>query len=134
MDFDLGIRINAFGSSSSGQHPQGRSRRNAHQENLKALLAALQKEDLEAARRAWHELVALNPSLAAGNMKPIGDMLASANLSAARKAFEGIYRQGQVIFGRRNAPSSPAPQSASPRQPMQKSLQDDHGVLVDTRA
>lgn len=130
MSTEFGIRINASASGRNGHEPQGGSgsRRQHHQRKLKALVDALDAGDLVEARLAYRLLLEFSPALEHSNFARVGQSLASANLTMARKVIEEIYGQSQAIF-RHPAPATPA---ATNELALPTSRY--FGVLVDRRA
>lgn len=126
MSIELGREINAPGSRHAGQDGSGSSRRNLHQQKLKALIAALQSGDLQEARTCYEAMVAFNPALAESYFQRVGHALASGNLSGAQRVIVEIYGQSQTIFA--------TPVSAMPTITPRHSTRDDFGVLVDVSA
>lgn len=126
MSIELGREINAPGSRQAGQDGSGSSRRNLHQQKLKALIAALQSGDLQEARACYEAMVAFNPALAESYFQRVGHALASGNLSGAQRVIVEIYGQSQTIFA--------TPVSAMPTITPRHSTRDDFGVLVDVSA
>lgn len=126
MSIELGREINAPGSRHAGQDGSGSSRRNPHQQKLKALIAALQSGDLQEARACYEAMVAFNPALAESYFQRVGHALASGNLSGAQRVIVEIYGQSQTIFA--------TPVSAMPTITPRHSTRDDFGVLVDVSA
>lgn len=123
MSTELGIRINPSGSGRHGQEPQGGSRRQQHQQKLKALIDALDSGDLIEAKVNYRLLLEFSPALAHSNFARVGEALAAANLAMARRVIEEIYGQSQAIFKRAVAAPSMMPSSSSRL-----------GVLVDSSA
>jgi hypothetical protein len=125
MSTELGIRINPSASGRNGQEPEGGSRRQQHQQKLKALIDALDAGDLIEAKVNYRLLLAFSPALAHSNFAKVGEALASANLSMARRVIEEIYGQSQAIFRR---------QAVSPAMTIPPSSSSRLGVLVDSSA
>ncbi len=125
MSMELGIRINPSASGRNGHEPQGGSRRQQHQQKLKALIAALDSGDLIEAKVNYRLLLDYSPALAHSHFARIGDALAAANLTKAKRVIEEIYGQSQAIFRR------PA---ASPAMTMPVSSSSRIGVMVDSSA
>lgn len=126
MSIELSREINPMGSRQSGHESSGGSRRNQHQQKLRALIAALKSGDVQEARMCYDALVDFNPALADSYFQRVGHALASGNLSGAQRVIVEIYGQNQMIFAK---PISAMP-VASPRH----STRDDFGVLVDVSA
>lgn len=126
MSIELSREIHALGSRHSGQDASGGSRRNQHQQKLRALIAALKSGDLPEARACYEALLDFNPALADSYFQRIGHALASGNLSGAQRVIVEIYGQNQVIFA--------TPVSAMPEITPRHSTRDDFGVLVDVSA
>jgi hypothetical protein len=126
MSIELSREINPMGSRQSGHESSGGSRRNQHQQKLRALIAALKSGDVQEARICYDALVDFNPALADSYFQRVGHALASGNLSGAQRVIVEIYGQNQMIFAK---PISAMP-VASPRH----STRDDFGVLVDVSA
>lgn len=126
MHTDSGIRINPSGSGRHGHAPdaQSGSRRQQHQQKLKALVSALDLGNLDKARQAYAALLEFSPALAHTNFIRVGQALSSANLALARRVIEEIYGQSQAIF-RRSARTEAAPaRTAEASRPLV-------GVLTD---
>ena len=126
MSIDISSDILLPGSRHTGRDGSGSNGRNPHQQKLKALIAALQSGDLQAARACYEAMVEFNPALAASHFQRVGHALASGNLSGAQRVIVEIYGQSQTIFA--TPVSSMA--TVSPRH----STRDDFGVLVDVSA
>lgn len=126
MGIELGGEIHGMGAKQSRQDSGSGSRRNPHQQKLKALIAALQTGDLAGAKACYADLLTFNPALASSHFQRVGHALASGNLSGAQRVIVEIYGQSQMIF---TAPIAAMPATA-PRQ----SMRDDFGVLVDVSA
>lgn len=126
MSIELGREIHSLGARHSGQDGSGSSRRNQHQQKLKALIAALQSGDLPAARACYEALMEFNPALGESYFKRVGHALASGNLSGAQRVIVEIYGQSQMIFA--------TPVAAMPAMVPRHSTRDDFGVLVDVSA
>ena len=126
MGIELGRDIEPMGSRQSRQETSGGSRRNQHQEKLRALIAALKAGHLQDARTCYQALVEINPALADSYFQRVGHALASGNLSGARRVIEEIYGQNQMIFAK--------PVSSMPAPPPRHATRDDFGVLVDVSA
>ena len=127
MSMEFGIRINPSGSGRSGHEPQGGSRRQQHQQKLRALIDALDAGDLVEATVNYRLLLEFSPALAHSNFARVGQALASANLAMAKRVIEEIYGQSQAIFRRTTTPvtmNASAMPSSSSRV----------GVLVDSSA
>ena len=125
MSMELGIRINPSGSGRNGPMSEGGSRRQQHQQKLKALIAALDAGDLIEAKLSYRRLLDFSPALAQSHFARIGDALAAANLAMAKRVIEEIYGQSQAIFRRPAAtPAITVPISSSSRI----------GVMVDSSA
>ena len=88
MNMELGIRINSSGSDRKDQEPAGNSRRQQHQQKLKALIAALEDGDLFQAKLNYRRLLEFSPGLEATNFGRIGEALEHANLSLANASFK----------------------------------------------
>ena len=127
MSMEFGIRINSSGSGRGGHEPQGGSRRQQHQQKLKALIDALDAGDLVEATVNYRLLLEFSPALAHSNFARVGQALASANLVMAKRVIEEIYGQSQAIF-RRTATAGPVKASAMPASSSRL------GVLVDSSA
>lgn len=127
MSIEFGIRINPSGSGRSGQEHGGGSRRQQHQQKLKALIDALDAGDLVEATVNYRLLLEFSPALAHSNFSRVGQALASGNLSSARRVIEEIYGQSQSIFKRAVASASITPSAMS-------SSSSRLGVLVDSSA
>ena len=131
MSMEFGIRINSSGSGRNGHEPEGGSRRQQHQQKLKALIDALNAGDLIEATVNYRLLLAFSPALAHSHFARVGQALASANLVMAKRVIEEIYGQSQAIFRRSATPASlnaaavPSPSSSSSSR---------LGVLVDSSA
>ena len=125
MSIELGLRINPSGSGRNGHEPQGGSRRQQHQQKLKALIAALDSGDLIEAKVNYQLLLDYSPALGHSHFARIGEALAAANLTRAKRVIEEIYGQSQAIFRR------PA---ASPAMTMPVSSSSRIGVMVDSSA
>jgi hypothetical protein len=123
MSTELGIRINPSGSGRNGHEPQGGSRRQRHQQKLKALIDALDAGDLIEAKVNYRLLLEFSPALAHSNFSRVGQALSSGNLVMARRVIEEIYGQSQSIF--KHPIASP---------PMFPSSSSRLGVLVDSSA
>ena len=125
MSMEFGIRINPSASGRNGQEPQGGSRRQQHQQKLKALIDALDASDLIEAKVNYRLLLEFSPALAHSNFAKVGQALASANLAMAKRVIEEIYGQSQAIFRRQATPPAiTMPPVSSSRL----------GVLVDSSA
>ena len=127
MNMEMGIRINSSGSGRKDQEPAGNSRRQQHQQKLKALIAALEAGDLIQSKLAYRQLLEFSPGLEATNFGRIGDALEQANLSLAKRIIQEIYGQSQAIF-KQPSKGSVAIQIAN------KSTRENFGVLVDYSA
>ncbi len=127
MNTEFGIRINSSGAAGKGQEHTGSSRRQQHQQKLKALIAALDTGDLAEAKLAYRFLLELSPGLEATNFARIGLALQQANVSLAKRVVQEIYGQSQVIF-KQNTKAHTTPESAQP------STREHFGVLVDCSA
>ena len=125
MSTEFGIRINPSGSGRNGHEPQGGSRRHQHQQRLKALIDALDAGDLIEAKVNYRLLLEFSPALAHSSFARVGEALAAANLTMARRVIENIYGQSQAIFKR------PAPSTVMTMPPSSSSRL---GVLVDSSA
>ena len=127
MSTELGIRINPSDRGHHGHEPQGGSgsRRQQHQQKLKALIDALDHGDLIEAKVNYRLLLEFSPALAHSNFAKVGEALASANLATARRVIEEIYGQSQAIFRR---------QASSPTMTMPPPSSSRLGVLVDSSA
>lgn len=116
MTMDFGLRIDASASGRTG-HEQPGSRRQQHQQKLRALVQALDSEDLTEAGAAYASLLAFSPALAHSNFSRVGRALDSGNLALARRVIEEIYGQSQAIFKHTlAAPVSPPPPAAPMRR------------------
>lgn len=129
MNTDFGIRIDTSGSGRHGQAGQGGggSRRQQHQEKLKALIQALNLGNLDKARQTYTALLEFSPALEHSNFSRVGQALKNANLELARQVIEDIYGQSQAIF------RHPANNSAVPAS-MMASARPLVGVLTDYSA
>ena len=127
MSMELGIRINSSGSSQKGQEHAGNSRRQQHQQKLKALIAALDAGDLVEAKAKYHLLVEFSPGLEATNFGRVGQALEQANLMSAKRVIQEIYGQSQAIF-------KPSPKMTSTPESAHKTTRENFGVLVDYSA
>ena len=125
MSMELGIRINSSASGRNGHEPQGGSRRQQHQQKLKALIAALDSGDLIEAKVNYRLLLDYSPALAHSHFARIGDALAAANLTMAKRVIEEIYGQSQAIFRR---------PTVSPAMKMPVASSSRIGVMVDSSA
>ncbi len=125
MSTENGIRINPSGNGRNGHeaHSGGGSRRQQHQQKLKALIDALDASDLIEAKVNYRLLLEFSPALAHSNFAQVGEALASANMVKARRVIEEIYGQSQSIFKRPITSPSMTPSSSSRL-----------GVLVDSSA
>ena len=125
MNTDFGIRIDTSGSGRHGHEPQGGgSRRQQHQQKLKALIQALDLGNLDKARETYTALLEFSPALEHSNFSRVGQALRNANIALARQVIESIYGQSQAIF--RHTVASPLPVMASARPLV--------GVLTDLSA
>lgn len=127
MNIDPGIRINSTGSDRQPQEHSGSSRRQQHQQKLKALIAALDANNLMEAKVAYRVLLEFSPGLEETNFGRIGLALQHENMSLAKKVIQEIYGQSQAIF-KQNAKTHTAPDAA------QRSVRENFGVLVDCSA
>ena len=127
MNMELGIRINSSASGHKDQTPAGNSRRQQHQQKLKALIAALEAGDLNQSKLTYRQLLEFSPGLEATNFGRVGDALNQANLSLAKRIIQEIYGQSQAIFKRSSKDSTPA-------VVMHKSTRENFGILVDYSA
>ena len=127
MSMELGIRINTSSSSQKGQEHAGNSRRQQHQQKLKALIAALDAGDLVDAKVKYHLLLEFSPGLEATNFGRVGQALEQANLMLAKRVIQEIYGQSQAIF-KPSSKMTSAPESAH------KTTRENFGVLVDYSA
>ncbi len=127
MNIDPAIRINTSGSGRNTQEHTGSSRRQQHQQKLKALIAALDANNLMEAKMAYRMLLEFSPGLEATNFGRIGLALQNANVSLAKKVIQEIYGQSQAIF-KQNAKTQAGPDTA------QQSVRENFGVLVDCSA
>jgi hypothetical protein len=127
MSMELGIRINSSGSGQKDQAPAGNSRRQQHQQKLKALIAALEAGDVIQSKLTYRQLLEFSPGLEATNFGRVGDALEQTNLSLAKRIIQEIYGQSQAIFKQPSRDSLPI-QSAN------KSTRENFGVLVDYSA
>ena len=127
MNTEIGIRINSSGSGRKDQAPTGNSRRQQHQQKLKALIAALEAGDLIQSKLAYRQLLEFSPGLEATNFGRVGDALEQANLSLAKRIIQEIYGQSQAIFKQSSKTSVPT-------QIGLKSSRENFGVLVDYSA
>jgi hypothetical protein len=127
MNMELGIRINSSGSDRKDQEPAGNSRRQQHQQKLKALIAALEDGDLFQAKLNYRRLLEFSPGLEATNFGRIGEALEHANLSLAKRIIQEIYGQSQAIFKQKT--KTPVPAGIT-----QKATRENFGVLVDYSA
>ena len=127
MNMEMGIRINSSGSGRKDQEPAGNSRRQQHQQKLKALIAALEAGDLIQSKLAYRQLLEFSPGLEATNFGRVGDALEQANLSLAKRIIQEIYGQSQAIFKQFSKVSVPT-------QSGLKSTRENFGVLVDYSA
>ena len=116
MTMDYGIRMDASVSGRSEREQQG-SRRQQHQQKLRALVQALDREDLAEARAAYSSLLAFSPALAHSNFSRVGMALDSGHLALARRVIEEIYGQSQAIF--KHAVAAPV-LPPSPAAPMRR--------------
>lgn len=109
MNTDFGIRIDTSGSGRHGHEPHNGngSRRQQHQQKLKALIQALDLGNLDKARQAYAALLDFSPALEHSNFSRVGEALRHGNLALARQVIEDIYGQSQAIF-RRSANARPA--------------------------
>jgi hypothetical protein len=124
---ELGIRINASSSSQKGQEHAGNSRRQQHQQKLKALIAALDAGDLVDAKVKYHQLLEFSPGLEATNFGRVGQALEQANLMLAKRVIQEIYGQSQTIF-------KPSSKMTSASESVHKTTRENFGVLVDYSA
>lgn len=129
MGIELGGEIHGMGAGQSRQDSGSGSRRNQHQQKLRALIAALKAGDLPGARACYADLLTFNPTLAGSHFQRVGHALASGNLSGAQRVIVEIYGQSQLIFA---APVPAVP--TMPAAPPRPSTRDDFGVLVDVSA
>lgn len=127
MNTELGIRINSSGAGGKGQEHTGSSRRQQHQQKLKALIAALDAGDLVEAKLAYRFLLEFSPGLEATNFGRIGLALQQSNVSLAKRVIQEIYGQSQAIF-KQTAKALTKSESA------QRSARENFGVLVDCSA
>ncbi len=127
MNTEFGIRINSSGAGGKGQEHTGSSRRQQHQQKLKALIAALDTGDLAEAKLAYRFLLEFSPGLEATNFGRIGLALQQANVSLAKRVVQEIYGQSQAIF-KQNTKAHTTPESSQP------STREHFGVLVDCSA
>ena len=96
-----------------------------HDPHLAALAIKQAAGDLIEAKVNYRLLLAFSPALAHSNFAKVGEALASANLSMARRVIEEIYGQSQAIFRR---------QAVSPAMTIPPSSSSRLGVLVDSSA
>jgi hypothetical protein len=127
MNTELGIRINSTGSGRRGQEHSGSSRRQQHQQKLKALIAALDANNLMEATMAYRVLLEFSPELEATNFGRIGLALRHMNVSLAKRVIQEIYGQSQAIF-KQKTNVSVQPKLA------QRAVRENFGVLVDCSA
>lgn len=127
MNMELGIRINSSGSGRKDQEPAGNSRRQQHQQKLKALIAALEAGDVIEAKVTYRLLLEFSPGLEATNFGRVGSAIDKANLSLAKRIIKEIYGQSQAIFKR-------SPNGSVPAGIAHTSTRENFGVLVDYSA
>jgi hypothetical protein len=127
MNMELGIRINSSGSGRKDQEPAGNSRRQQHQQKLKALIAALEAGDVIEAKVTYRLLLEFSPGLEATNFGRVGSAIDEANLSLAKRIIKEIYGQSQAIFKR-------SPNGSVPAGIAHTSMRENFGVLVDYSA
>ncbi len=127
MNMELGIRINSSGSGRKDQEPAGNSRRQQHQQKLKALIAALEAGDVIEAKVTYRLLLEFSPGLEATNFGRVGSAIDEANLSLAKRIIKEIYGQSQAIFKR-------SPNGSVPAGIAHTSTRENFGVLVDYSA
>jgi hypothetical protein len=127
MNIEIGIRINSSGSGHKDQTPAGNSRRQQHQQKLKALIAALEAGDLIQSKLTYRHLLEFSPGLEATNFGRVGDALDQASLSLAKRIIQEIYGQSQAIFKCSSKDSTPA-------VVVHKSTCENFSVLVDYSA
>lgn len=127
MNTELGIRINSTGSDRKGQEHSGSNRRQQHQQKLKALIAALDANNLMEATMAYRGLLEFSPGLEATNFGRIGLALKHANVSQAKRVIQEIYGQSQAIFKQKTKVTMP-PELAH------RTVRENFGVLVDCSA
>jgi hypothetical protein len=127
MNIEIGIRFNSSGSGHKDQTPAGNSRRQQHQQKLKALIAALEAGDLIQSKTAYRQLLEFSPGLEATNFGRVGDALDQASLSLAKRIIQEIYGQSQAIIKR-------SPKGSVPAGIAHKSTRENFGVLVDYSA
>ena len=127
MNIKMGIRINSSGSGRKDQEPADKSRRQQHQQKLKALIAALEAGDLIQSKLAYRQLLEFSPGLEATNFGRVGNAIDEANLSLAKRIIKEIYGQSQAIFKR-------SPNGSVPAGIAHKSTRENFGVLVDYSA
>ena len=127
MNTEFGIRVSSPGTGGKGQEHTGSSRRQQHQQKLKALIAALDAGDLAEAKLAYRFLLEFSPGLEATNFGRIGLALQQANVILAKRVIQEIYGQSQAIF-KQTATAPIATKSA------QRSARENFGVMVDCSA
>ena len=127
MNTELGIRVSSPGTGGKGQEHTASSRRQQHQQKLKALIAALDAGDLVEAKLAYRFLLEFSPGLEATNFGRIGRALQQANVILAKRVIQEIYGQSQAIF-KQTGKAPTATKSA------QRSARENFGVLVDCSA
>ena len=127
MNMELGIRINSSGSGRKDQEPAGNSRRQQHQQKLKARIAALEAGDVIEAKVTYRLLLEFSPGLEATNFGRVGSAIDEANLSLAKRIIKEIYGQSQAIFKR-------SPNGSVPAGIAHTSTRENFGVLVDYSA
>ena len=92
MSMELGIRINTPGSGQKGQEHAGNSRRQQHQQKLKALIAALDAADLVDAKAKYHLLLEFSPGLEATNFGRVGQALGTGQSDVGQAGYSRNLR------------------------------------------
>ena len=127
MNMEMGIRINSSGSGRKDQEPAGNSRRQQHQQKLKALIAVLEAGDLIQSKLAYRQLLEFSPGLEATNFGRVGRDRGEGSLRLAKSINKENYGQSQAIFKR-------SPKGSVPAGIAHKSTRENFGVLVDYSA